>query len=455
MALLDELSGYEFEDLMVDVFRHLGYENVRQSARTADEGRDVLMEEVVDDRRRAVVVECKHTDAVGRPVVQKLHSAVATYDYDGPRRGMVATTGRFTGPAREYASDLGDGDGSVELLDGADLREIGEEIGMDLYNGRIEILRAEALWPTHPTAGDHAPLFEVADEVENLAPASVPDPETVLELEPTVTVSARTSATFETSVGVVHSVDETTDLVIRADRGSPRVVAAELQSLVSDRTAPRIDLEEYERTLENGFDDLERSRFGRTETAYKEWSVDKFRAIHTTTVGYTGDNNVDYEKTCTPNQSDVSILSIDPVYLPRVRSRLSLGEYDYRYEYYAAGPSWTETTNDLHRCVHCETGGARGHGNVTYCSNCGSINCDDHVRTERLEDEPVCTGCAVTERFALSRKYFYDEQNLEAFREEYAEMALHEKAMENVPLVVGTALAAVFLLVVLAAAVGL
>ncbi|ELZ03888.1 restriction endonuclease [Natrialba asiatica DSM 12278] len=49
MTLLDDLSGYEFEDLMVDVFRHRGYENVSQSARTADEGRDILME-VVDGR---------------------------------------------------------------------------------------------------------------------------------------------------------------------------------------------------------------------------------------------------------------------------------------------------------------------------------------------------------------------------------------------------------------------
>jgi len=37
----------------------------------------------------------------------------------------------------------------------------------------------------------------------------------------------------------------------------------------------------------------------------------------------------------------------------------------------------------------------------------------------------------VTERFALKTKYFYDEQNRETFRKEYADMALHEKALEN------------------------
>ena len=106
MPVLDDLSGFEFEDLMEDVFRNLGYENVRQASRTADEGRDVLMEEVVDGTRRAVIVECKHTDTVGRPVVQKLHSAIATFDFDGPKRGIAVTTGRFTTPAQEYSNRL-------------------------------------------------------------------------------------------------------------------------------------------------------------------------------------------------------------------------------------------------------------------------------------------------------------------------------------------------------------
>ena len=83
-AVLDELSGFAFEDVMEDVFRKVGYEDVRQAERVADEGRDILMKEVVDGTRRAIIVECKHTDSVGRPVVQKLHSAIATYNYEGP-----------------------------------------------------------------------------------------------------------------------------------------------------------------------------------------------------------------------------------------------------------------------------------------------------------------------------------------------------------------------------------
>ncbi|ELY94531.1 restriction endonuclease [Natrialba taiwanensis] len=453
MALLDDLSGYEFEDLMVDVFRHRGYENVSQSARTADEGRDILMEEVVDGRRRAVVVECKHTDTVSRPVVQKLHSAVATYDYDGPKRGMVATTGRFTGPAREYAQELGtESDGGVELVDGTDLREIGEEIGMDLYNGRIEILCEEALAPFPPSTGPAAPVFDVVREIENIDPATIPTPETSVTFQPMVSISASTSATFETSVGVIHSLNDTTDLVIHAAGNEPRVARGERSALVTNRTASRIDLEDRRDELDATVAAVERERFGRTETAYKEWAIDRLRQAHTTTVHYTGDNNVDYEKTCTPSRSDVSIRSIDPVYLPRVHSRVELGEYAYRYAFDAAESARSTTRNDFRECVHC--GADDGDATYTYCANCGSINCNDHIETERVENEPVCTGCAVTERFALRRKYFYDEANREAFREEYAAMAVHEKAMENVPLAVGSVLALLVACIAVASSVG-
>jgi hypothetical protein len=38
MAVLDDLSGFEFEGVVEDVFRNLGYENVHQADRRADEG---------------------------------------------------------------------------------------------------------------------------------------------------------------------------------------------------------------------------------------------------------------------------------------------------------------------------------------------------------------------------------------------------------------------------------
>jgi restriction endonuclease Mrr len=442
--LLDDLSGFEFEDLMEDVFRNLGYENVRQSTKTGDEGRDILMEEVVDGTRRAVVVECKHTERVGRPVVQKLHSAVATHAFDGPKRGIVVTTGTFTNPAEEYAAQLRSNDDphQIELLDGSDLREIGEEIGLDLYNGRIEIICDETLRPYDPSRGVHGPVEDAFHEVENIDAREIPEPTATVDFRPVLEVTAETDATFETSVGVIHRERGRDQILVQAERGHPEIADSTVTDLVRSNQHQRIDLDEDH--LEAEFDEMEVHRFGQTETEYKDWAVERIRERRTTTVEYTGDNNVSYSKTCEPNLSDVSIQSIDPVYLPQIRQITSLQQYSYPLEYYNAGPSRVTLENGIHRCVHCDDA---GEGTYTYCENCGSINCDSHTKTERLEGEPICTGCAVTERFMLSRKYFYDQNNLEQFRTEYEAMPVHEKLMENTPLTAGLILGVLGLLV--------
>ena len=441
MAVLDDLSGFEFEDLMEDVFRTLGYENVHQASKTADEGRDILMEEVVDGTRRGVVVECKHTDSVGRPVVQKLHSAVATYDFAGPKRGIVITTGRFTTPAQEYVERLrANGDTHpIELIGGAELREIADEIGLDLYNGRIEILCDETLRPYDPAASVTAPVEEAFRDIENLDTESVSDPHSKVSFRPVVTITADTNAVFETSVGVIHRINDRTQFVAHADRGHPSVADESVASLVSDNLHTTVDLDDDR--IHSAFDEVDEHRFGQTQTEYKEWAVNRLREHHTTTATYTGDNNVTYNKECKPNISDISVQSIEPVYLPEVRHTTHLKEYTYPYEYYAAGPSRVTTDDGIHSCVHCETNG-RDEA-YTYCANCGAIACGSHTKTERLEQEPICTGCAVTERFALKTKYFYDEENLETFRTEYDDMALHQKAMENLWLVGGGVIATV------------
>jgi restriction endonuclease Mrr len=443
MAVLDDLSGFEFEDVMEDVFRNLGYENVRQADRTADEGRDILMEEVVDGSRRAIIVECKHTGTVGRPVVQKTHSAIATFEFDGPKRGMVVTSGHFTNPAQEYADRLrrtGDPH-PVELLDGSDLREIADDIGLDLYNGRIEILCDETLRPVDPAGSVTEPLESAFRDVENIALESVPDPHEAVTFRPVVSITAETNAVFETSVGVIHRIDDRRRVVVHADRGRPSVAEVSVSSLVTDNLHATVDLEEDR--FSDTLDEVDVGRFGQTETEYKNWAVDRLREFHTTTVNYTGDNNVTYTKTCEPNLSDISIQSITPVYLPQIRLTAAIQSYSYPFEYFAAGPSRVTHEDGVRRCVHCGTDA--DNETYTFCANCGSINCTDHTKTERLEGTPVCTGCAVTERFALRTKYFYDEANLEAFREEYAAMPFYRKPFENKPLVASGFLTALLL----------
>jgi len=132
---------------------------------------------------------------------------------------------------------------------------------------------------------------------------------------PVVAVTADTNAVFETSVGVIHRINDRTRFVVHAERGQPQVVDEDVGTLVTENLHATVDLDSKQ--FAEVFDDVEERRFGQTQTEYKEWAVERLQQHHTTTVTYTGDNNVTYNKTCEPNRSDVSVQSIEPVYLPR------------------------------------------------------------------------------------------------------------------------------------------
>jgi restriction endonuclease Mrr len=319
MTLLDELSGYEFEEKTVRVFEKLGYENVRQLPKSGDKGRDVVME---DTDGEAVVVECKHTETVGRPVVQKLHSAASTYDHDGPTRGMVVTTGRFTSPAREYAEKVG-----VELIDGRDLREIGEEIGMDMYNGRIEVICDRTFEVEDP----ERTVRDAFRDIENLPRTLVNEPETTLTLHPVVSVETETDAVFETSVGVIHRVRDSGTVYIDAGlRGGDKLPSG-AETLVSGDLEPdrTVEMDGTDETFDGMFDEVNVQRFEGTEEDYVDPVVERLRDEHATTVRYTGDNHATYTKDCVPDESDIEVVDLTPVYLPRVRANVVIHDYDY------------------------------------------------------------------------------------------------------------------------------
>ena len=479
MTLLDELTGFEFEEVMVDVFRHQGYSDVGQAELIADEGRDVTM---LDDRTTgsggtdapsaagrptAVVVECKHTDVVSRPVVQKTHSAAHTYDYDGPVRAMVATTGRFTDPAREYAERVDADAEDVEfgLIDGEDLRELSEAIPLDLYNGKIEIVCEEAITPPTDRETLEGYLESAAANVHNLDEWTVGATLTAVRFEPVLLAETAVDATFETDVGVIHEVEDRERSVLDGHATEPARRGNDVATIVGSTESDRLALDDHD--LDGTYDRTDIERFEHDERGYREWLIGELAERHETTVEYTGDNGVAYERTCRPTAADVEIETLDPVYLPHVAVATSLGEYEYELELYAAGGETLVRDAEFERCVHCEpeeasdeSGQPRGqHASqptnertnlpLTYCANCGAIACAAHTETERLVGEPVCTGCAVTGRFAGATRYFYDETNRETFAEAYREMPIHRKVRENEALVAAIALV-VFVTAVLA-----
>lgn len=427
--ILDDISGYEFEEVMMDVYRNLGYENVRNPGKSGDEGRDIVMEK----DGKSYVVECKHMDKVSRPRVQKLHSAVSTYE-DDDTTGILVTTGRFTKQAREYVEKVNNGDEVLTLTNGEELREIGEDVGLDLYSGKIEVLCDEVVdFPADREKAEKRVKDKFSD-IANFNTEHIDDIELEAELLPSLHVKTATKATFETTVGVIHRIDEKDELTIKADRAGPEFNEEIISDIVPRSMNTRsgtVKLDEEKAS--QAFDKLKLERYGKTETGYKDEIKEFVKDRHEETVTYTGDNNVTYSKDCRPKNSDVSVESITPVYVPFLNTETEIKNYSYEENFYVSTDGDKIDRDEAHNCVHCglEVPGI----NLTFCENCGSINCLLHTRTERVKKEPICTGCSKTERFFLRKRHFYNQENLENFRQEFEERPLPQKMLENKPLI--------------------
>ena len=127
------MDGHIFEDEMFNLYTALGY-RVEMGPRVNDEGRDLI----IHDRQGVIVAECKRYEKkIGRPIIQKLHSALLTY---GTNRGMCITSSSFSEQATEYAVKVSEHGEEITLINGAALKTLGRTVGFNYLvdDGGIE-----------------------------------------------------------------------------------------------------------------------------------------------------------------------------------------------------------------------------------------------------------------------------------------------------------------------------
>jgi Restriction endonuclease len=107
----EELSGTEFETYLARLLKQSGFENIRGTAATGDQGADLL----ATKSNRTIVIQAKrYRGSVGNKAVQEVVAAVKFYSAD---EGWVITSGTFTPSAKALAQANG-----VRLIDGYGLR---------------------------------------------------------------------------------------------------------------------------------------------------------------------------------------------------------------------------------------------------------------------------------------------------------------------------------------------
>ena len=91
-VFLDSLDGFAFEALCQRIFEKSGWGHVERIGMTGDAGRDLIIHST---NKGKIIVECKHQPktSIGRPIVQKLHSAIIS---SNSNQGIIITTGKFS-----------------------------------------------------------------------------------------------------------------------------------------------------------------------------------------------------------------------------------------------------------------------------------------------------------------------------------------------------------------------
>ncbi len=323
------------------------------------------------------MVECKlynNKASVGRPIVQKLHSAIIDSHADS---GIIITTGKFAKPAIEYASDLTNGhDHPIELFDMHKIRELAYKAGIELLSDQTEKIY------TYPIPEPGVIARALRPSIDNLdsqpTPAAdlmrVTDTRAILRAMYFVSVSVQQA--FKTSVGVVHVVDVRDErYMFDGETGKPDWSAGEF---FGNPTVDAAKLpEEHDRT-----------GFMLDDVTLRKCITEEVIDVHTESVRYRGRNNSTYTKKCVPSARNVHIDNLRQAYVPRYDVVLKTLNQNHAcgVEYNGAetkllNPTWGHCAgcragpdilcNECGRVAHTSWFGAHGHR----CSECGKTVC--------------------------------------------------------------------------------
>jgi len=109
---LDNISGHEFEEFLVILFKKMGY-IVESTKLSNDQGADLIVSRFGE---KIVVQAKRYSYTVGNDAVQE---AVAAIKHYGAQKGMVVTTSSFSRPAAKLAIS-----NNIRLIDRSELNQL-------------------------------------------------------------------------------------------------------------------------------------------------------------------------------------------------------------------------------------------------------------------------------------------------------------------------------------------
>lgn len=390
---LDHMDGFEFQQFVAHLFEKLGYGKTEEILTTGDAGRDVTIR---SSDGSLIVIECKHhtKGTVGRPVVQKLHSAVITAR---AKKGFVVTTGRFSDAAIEYARSLGS---IIELVDSRVLYDMANR-------SHIRVIRKGEKTDVYQVIPPSAEFVSqsVVEHLIGNALSHPKNPEQLAEnkimkihFTPVYNIQYNLNEDFSTTVGVIHSIRIHKDhVLLNGENG--QLLQRQLSKMITPNLVAYWNPSISEASFSSG-------KFALDYSSIKSMALKQIQQKNTTTVGYYGANNVYYTKNCVPQISKILIQSITQVYLPIITTKCSILSRQHQLMLCGNQKEVAILQSDAGKCEIC---GKELENERLLCNSCGKIVCAPsfmgHSYTCEVCSKTICKECAYwTRKYLLFKK---------------------------------------------------
>ena len=392
---LDDMDGFEFERFVAHLFERLGFGKAEEILKTGDAGRDIIIR---TPDGGLIIIECKHhpKGTIGRPVVQKLHSAVITAR---AKKGFLVTTGRFSPDATEYASSLGS---LIEMVDSRILYDMAKR-------AQIRVLRKGERTAVYHILPPSQELVEqkVIDHIIGTALSAPNRPRELTKttvknthFTPAYLLEYSLHENFATTVGIVHTVHVDRERIllngqdgVSIDARLARIVAP---SSMAENWYPQAQKNVSSGSFKLGYSDAKRI------------GIKHIKKHHTTTVGYYGANNVRYTKTCVPHVSNVLVQSLTQVYLPLLTVSCRIVTRQHQLSLCGNQNEVEVLKSDAGLCEIC---GKELRDECFLCNSCGRVvhtpSLIGHSYSCELCGKTICKECTY-----WTRKYLFLKKKL-------------------------------------------
>lgn len=390
---LDTLDGFEFQKLCARIFEKLGWGKV-DVLYTKDKGRDLIIHSL----EGTIIVECKHhpNGTIGRPIVQKLHSAVIS---SNGSKGIVMTSGKFSMDALEHAKELSYKI-PIELWDLHKILDLADKASIKILSGSES--SSILCFPVSDTPGLEKklrPTFERFQSSPRRASEIIKITPTDLLLRPQYVIKYDIVQNFSTSAGNIHRVEEYGQTLILNDQDGTVMddfptSFLQYAALYKVSKIPNV----CKRT---------RNEFQMDKTTLMDTAKKIVIKKHTSDVKYMGRNNVVYQKRCVPGVRSIYIKDVKQVFFPVYSITMTALRHEYYSQLIENNNEAKLLAKDVFRCKICNKDIDK---KILLCNACGKFTHTpkffrSHGFVCKNCGKTICHNCAYwTRRFIFFKK---------------------------------------------------